>query len=164
MGRRYEPRPPRHPRSPESPQTTPELSRSPSGDSQMPPRCLPDASQMPPCSPLTFDVSKVASTRFRVQSDLFIFYVLENDCRHNCKMLSKKGFQWKHKCAKCGQIVKRSMKIKGPNNLRMEMTKQGETQALQSLIFEYPPTQNRNFNLSTFVPNVPQMAPKGTRN
>jgi hypothetical protein len=56
------------------------------------------------------------------------------------------------------------MKIKCPENLRMEMTKQGEIQALQSLIFEYPPTQNRNFNLSIFVPNVFQMAPKDIRN
>ena len=46
----------------------------------------------------------------------------------------------------------------------MEMTKQGEIQALQSLIFEYPPTQNRNFNLSIFVPNVLQMASKDIRN
>ena len=56
------------------------------------------------------------------------------------------------------------MKIKCPENLRMEMTKQGEIQALQSLIFEYPPTQNRNFNLSIFVLNVFQMAPKDIRN
>ena len=45
-----------------------------------------------------------------------------------------------------------------------EMMKQGATQALQSLIFEYLPTQNRNFNFSTFVPNVFQMATKGIRN
>ena len=44
------------------------------------------------------------------------------------------------------------------------MTKQGEIQALQSLIFEYFPTQNRNFNLSIFVPNVFQMASKDIRN
>ena len=49
---------------------------------------------------------------------------------------------------------------RGPENLHMEMTKQGEPQALQSLIFEYPPAQNRSFNLSTFVSNVHQMAPK----
>ena len=143
----------------------------------MPPRCLPHASRMPPpwclllnasqmtsCSPLTLDVSKVPSARFRGQSIFSIFYVLGNDGRNPCKMLLKKNFQWRHKCAKCGQIVKRSMKIKGPNNLRMEMTKQGETQALQSLIFEYHPTQNRSFNFSTFVPNVFQMALKGIRN
>ena len=56
------------------------------------------------------------------------------------------------------------MNIKCPNNLRMEVTKQGEIQALQSLTFEYHPTQNRNFNLSIFVPNVFQMAPKDIRN
>ena len=121
----------------------------------------PDASQMfPPY------LRCVAGGLDEIPSPIrfFIFYVLENAGRDNFKMLSKKGFQWRHKFAKCGQIVKRSMKIKGPNNLRMEMTKQGETQALQSLIFEYRPTQNRSFNLSTFVPNVRQMAPKGIRN
>ena len=46
----------------------------------------------------------------------------------------------------------------------LEMTKQGQTQALQSLIFEYPPTQNRSFNFSTFVENVFQMASKDIRN
>ena len=59
---------------------------------------------------------------------------------------------------------KRIMKKRGLENLHMEMTKQGETQALQSLIFEYHPTQNRSFKLFTFVPNVHQMAPKGIRN
>jgi hypothetical protein len=53
---------------------------------------------------------------------------------------------------------------RGPENLHMEMTKQGQTQALQSLIFEYPPTQNRSFNFSTFVENVFQMASKDIRN
>ena len=53
---------------------------------------------------------------------------------------------------------------RGPENLHMEMTKQGETQALQSLIFEYPPTQNRSFDFSTFVENVFQMASKAIQN
>ena len=120
------------------PQDAPKMSpRCPQDVPKMSPRC-PQHFKMSPrfpqdvpsisSSPLTFDVSKVASTRFQVQSDFYIFYVLENDGRTNCKMLSNKGFQWRHKCAKCGQIAKRSMKIKGPNNLRMEMTKQGETQ------------------------------------
>ena len=56
------------------------------------------------------------------------------------------------------------MKKTGPENLHMEMTKQGETQALQSLIFAYPPTQNRSFNFSAFVEIVLQMAPKALRN
>ena len=56
------------------------------------------------------------------------------------------------------------MKKRGPENLHMEMTKQGETQALQSLIFAYLPTQNRSFNFSTFVEIVLQMAPKALRN
>ena len=113
--------------------------------SQMPPRCIPDASQMLPSSPLTLDVPQVDPTRFRGQSDISIFCVLENEGRNNCKMLLKMGFQWMHKCVKCGQIVKRSMKIKGPNNLRMEMTKQVEiailcgkvlkNQALEGLYF-----------------------------
>ena len=115
-------------------------------------------------SPLTLDVSKVPSTRFRVQSNISIFCVLENEGRNNCKMLLKMGFQWMHKCVKWWPIVKRSMKIKCPENLRMEMTKQGEIQALQSLIYEYPPTQNRNFNFSIFVEIVFQMAPKALRN
>ena len=69
-----------------------------------------------------------------------------------------------HKFVKWGQIVKRIMENRGPENLHMEMTKQGEPQPLQSLIFAYHPTRNRSFNLSTFVPNVRQMAPKGIRN
>ena len=56
------------------------------------------------------------------------------------------------------------MKKRGPENLHMEMTKQGQTQALQSLIFEYSPTQNRSFDFSTFVENVFQMASKAIRN
>ena len=69
-----------------------------------------------------------------------------------------------HKCVKWWQIVKRSMKIKCPNNLRMEMTKQGEIQALQSLIFVSPLTRNRSFNLFRFVESVIQKAPKAFRN
>ena len=53
---------------------------------------------------------------------------------------------------------------KSPENLHMEMTKQGETQALQSLIFASNPTRNRSFNFSRFVENVFQMAPKTFRN
>ena len=53
---------------------------------------------------------------------------------------------------------------RGPENLHMEMTKQGQTQALQSLILEYHPTQNRSFSFSTFVENVFQMASKAIRN
>ena len=127
---------------------------------QMPPRAL----QEPPSSPLTFDVPQVDPTRFRVQNIFLLFLALENEGRDNCKMLSKKGFQWRPKCAKCGQIVKRRMKIKGPENLHMEMTKQGETQALQSLIFESPPTRNRSFKFSRIVENVFQKAPEATRN
>ena len=92
---------------------------------------------MPPSSPLTLDVPQVDPTRFRGQSDISIFWVLENEGRNNCKMLLKMGFQWMHKCVKWWQIVKRIMKKRGPGNLHMEMTKQGQTQALQSLIFEY---------------------------
>ena len=80
-------------------------------------------------------MSKVHSTRFQVQNNFLSFYVLENDGRNNCKMLSKMNFQWMHKCVKWLQIVKRIMKKRGPENLHMEMTKQGETQALQSFDF-----------------------------
>ena len=52
---------------------------------------------------------------------------------------------------------------RGTENLHMEMTTQGETQALQSLIFAYPPTRNRSFNFSIFVEIVFQMAPKALR-
>ena len=135
---------------------TPQIAREPPDT----PRALPE----PPSSPLTRDVSQMASARFRGQPVFFIFYVLENDGRDNCKMLSRKGFQWRHKCAKCGQIVKRIMKKRRPENLHMEMTKQGETQTLQSLIFESPLTRNRSFNFSRIVENVFQKAPKATRN
>ena len=53
---------------------------------------------------------------------------------------------------------------RGPENLHMEMTKQGETQPLQSLIFASPPTRKRSFNFSIFVEIVFQMAPKALRN
>ena len=48
------------------------------------------------------------------------FYVLGNDGRNNCKMLSKMGFQWMHKCVKLWQIVKRIMKKRRPGNLHMK--------------------------------------------
>ena len=126
--------------SPHTPRALPEPSRS-----------FPDASQMLPSSPLTLDVSKVPSARFRPQNNLLTFYVLENDGRNNCKMLSKMGFQWMHKCVKLWQIVKRIMKKR---HLHMKMTKQGETQPLQSLIFASAPTRNRSFNFSIFVEMV----------
>ncbi len=67
------------------------------------------------------------------------------------------GFQWMHKCIIGGQIVKRIMKKRRPGNLHMKITKQGETQPLQSLIFESPPTWNRSFSFSRFVEDVFQM-------
>ena len=53
---------------------------------------------------------------------------------------------------------------KGPENLHMKTTKQGDTQTLQSLIIESIPTRNRSFNFSRFVENAFQMAPKTLRN
>ena len=55
-------------------------------------------------------------------------------------------------------------KKRRPGNLHMKMTKQGETQPLQSLIFASLPTRNRSFNFSIFVEIVFQMAPKALRN
>jgi len=84
------------------------------GVATLTPTCHPDASQMPPSSPLTWDVSKVPPTRFQPQNNFLTFYVLENDGRQNCKMLSHMGFQWMHKYVKMWQIVKRSMKKEAP--------------------------------------------------
>ena len=53
---------------------------------------------------------------------------------------------------------------RGPGNLHMEMTKQGETQPLQILIFAYSPTRNRSFNFFRFVEIVLHMAPEALRN
>ena len=53
---------------------------------------------------------------------------------------------------------------RGPENLHMEMTKQGETQPLQSLIFASPPKRNRSFHFFRFVESVLQKAPKALRN
>jgi len=50
-----------------------------------------------------------------------------------------------------------------PENLHMKMTKQVETQSLQSLIFVSTPTRNRSFHFSRFDKNVGQMAPKGLK-
>jgi hypothetical protein len=49
-------------------------------------------------------------------------------------------FQWMHKCVKCSQIVKQIMK-RNVENLYMEMTKQGETPTLQSLIVQSHPAR-----------------------
>ena len=115
-------------------------------------------------SPLTPDVSQMASPRFRGQFDFLTFVRSGKDGRNNCKMLSKMGFQWMHKCVKCEQIVKRIMNKRGPENLHMKTTKQGEIQTLQSLISESIPTRNSGFDFSRFVENVFQMAPKTLRN
>ena len=40
------------------------------------PRCLPDASQMPPSSPLLPDVSKIASPQDRIPKKYFDFFVI----------------------------------------------------------------------------------------
>ena len=58
-------------------------------------------SQMPPSSPLTLDVSKVASARFQGHLVFFVFYVLEKDGRNNCKMLPKLEVEWIHENVKC---------------------------------------------------------------
>ena len=65
----------------------------------------------------------------------------------------------------CKMVTNRQTKHekRGPENLHMDLTKQGETQALQSLIFAYPPTRNRSFNFSIFVEIVFQMTPKALR-
>jgi hypothetical protein len=57
--------------------------------SQMPPKCLPDASQMPPSSPLFYDVSSVAPTGKHTKFQLRVFFVLENQVRNSCNILSK---------------------------------------------------------------------------
>ena len=75
--------------------------------------------------------------------------------------MSKMDFKLIHKCDK---IVKQIMKQTGPENLHMEMTKQGETQALQSLIFASLPAPNRSFSFFRFVESVLQKAPKALRN
>ena len=72
--------------------------------------------------------------------------------------------KWIHKCVKGDKNVKQIMKKTGPENLHMKMTKQAETQTLQSLIFVSAPTLNRGFHLFRFAQNVPQMAPKTHQN
>ena len=69
-----------------------------------------------------------------------------------------------HKCVKCATKVKQIMKNTGPENMHVQITKQVETQALQSLIFESPLEQNRSLHFSIFAQNVCRIAPKGLRN
>ena len=121
-------------RDSQHPPDRPRVPRRFPGASQSPP----GASQMPPSSPLILNVSMVPSARFHPGFDCLTFLRSGNDSRNNCKMLSKMGFQWMHKCVKCEQIVKRIMKKEVPKHLHMKMTKQGETQTLQSMFFSSP--------------------------
>ena len=51
-------------------------------------------------------------------------------------MMSKIMQEWTHECARYRTIVTQILKKTSHENMHVKMTKQGETQALQSLIFE----------------------------
>ena len=85
-------------------------------------------------------------------------------CQNNCKMFFKMEATWTHKCAKCDESVKQILKKAGPGNMHVKMSKQVETQALQSLIFEPILKQNRILHFSRFAQKVCKFVPKGLRN
>ena len=79
-------------------------------------------------------------------------------------MSSKMELQRIPKCVKCGKHVKEIMKKTGLGNKHMKITKQVETQTLQSLIFVSTPTRNRSFHLSRFAQTLTKMVPKNIQN
>ena len=141
--------PPKHPRSPESPQTPPRCLQEPPDASQMHPRCLPDASQFPPYQRCVADGLNEIPGPFAY----FHFFAIK---------MTPNGLPMEAQMGKMRTNRQTKHEKRRPENLHMEMTKQGETQALQSLIFEYPLTRNRSFNFSRIVENVFQKAPKTT--
>ena len=118
-------------------------------------------SWFPPSSVMRPGWPRRASTR---KSDFLYFGVLEIHSQNNCKMLSKMELQRIPKCVKCGKHVKEIMKKTGLGNMHMKITKQVETQTLQSLIFVSTPTRNRSFHLSRFAQTLTQMVPKNIQN
>ena len=87
-------------------------------------------------SPLTWDVPQMPSTHFRFDLNVLIKKSLKNTVQTYCICLSKMEPKRTPKCARYRTIVTQILKKTSHENMHIQMTKQGETQALQCFIFE----------------------------
>ena len=128
------------PDDPDASQMLPDASQMHPDASQMPPdacrylQMLPDASS----SPLTCDVPQVPPPQVRFDSDRLIKKTLKNTVQTYCIFRLKMEPKRRPECARYLRIVTKILKNTSHENMHVKMIKQGETQALQCLIFESP--------------------------
>ena len=127
------------------------------------PECL-LGSWLSPGSPLTCDVSGVASAGSQDHSDPDLKKWFEKGCKNNRKMLSKMVSKLDVKSEKIFKKCKKTEEKDKSGNHSDKNLEVSRNKCLESLILTSTPTRNRSFHFSSFRQTLSEMVAEGLRN